>query len=879
MVARDTRKDVIKKVLPNGLMVLVKEDHSSPVVGINVWFRVGSVNETDEMTGLAHFQEHMVFKGTEKLGVGEIANIIKSAGGNLNAATSYSYTMYYVVLPADAFALGLEVQADAMMNSTFDPEEFKKERLVVIDEARMYDDTPDSFTFYRTMELGYQVHNYRRPIAGYQDVVEKFTRDQLVEFYQRYYRPGNAILVIVGDVRADEAFAAVDNVYGIWKNGRSDPYQSPVEPAQKEFRFRTLRGHIDHAYTGIGFHVPDILHDDYPALEMLATLLGHGKSSRLRRKLREEKHLVTSVSASLLAEKWPGYFMLFASTPVEKWDEARDAIFDEVGRFQNEPVEEVELVKARRQLEKTVYSELETVEGQASNLGYYEVLGDFELAERHREAIGRVTAEEIGYVAKKYFRADNCSMISYLPDDAGNGEPDIDAVESAIARRLASGPTETAALASKRLGPAVSAGSPNKGSDARRLPVERRELDSGLKVLVKPRKTVPMVSILAVYQGGVRLEGKGQSGLSTLGTRALLKGTPSFSAEEIVERIEGLGGGIESFSGFDVSGVYLNILTDRISEALPIFREVLREPSFPPERVEKEKDKLLEELAKRHDHPVYFSVDKLFENVFGDHPYGHPFVGREEELRTFSDSDCRSWYRRILAPANITLVLVGDVTPDVAMDVARELFDDLEAAPVPTPEFEAPIDPVHAGHCVLRRPQLKQAVTFVGFTAPPMMTDEAISLGVLNGIMTGLGGRLFVELRDKRSLGYMTGSAFSPLRERSIFYGYANPGPEGIDEAIGVILAELGLVTREKVTDEELGRAKQWLIGSQQMKLQRNLSQAMEYGVYEALGFGYDTVERTAELVRSVTKERIMDAASKTFDPGKAVIIKLLPEE
>jgi zinc protease len=172
---------VLKTTLPNGLTVILKEDHSNPVVAINVWFGIGSAHETDAATGLSHFQEHMVFKGTEKYGVGEIPDAVKSAGGSLNAGTSYSYTMYHVVMPSRSFALGLEVQADAMMNSTFDPDEFRKERLVVIDEARMYDDTPDAFTYYRAMELGFTVHNYRRPIAGYEPVVSSFTREQLVD--------------------------------------------------------------------------------------------------------------------------------------------------------------------------------------------------------------------------------------------------------------------------------------------------------------------------------------------------------------------------------------------------------------------------------------------------------------------------------------------------------------------------------------------------------------------------------------------------------------------------------------------------------------------------------------------------------------------------
>jgi zinc protease len=871
---------VIKKRLPNGLTVLLKEDHANPIVALNVWFGVGSVNEAANMTGLAHFQEHMVFKGTKRHGVGDIANLIKSAGGNLNAATSYSYTMYYVVLPSKAFSLGLDIQADAMMNSTFDAEEFKKERLVVIDEARMYDDTPDAYIFYRTMELGYQVHHYRRPIAGYEEVVRKFTRDQLLDFYKRHYRPTNAVLVVVGDVQPDLAMAEIERVYGGWRNGHVDMIQSPAEPPQSELRLTSMRGSIDHAYMGVGFHVPSILDPDYPALEMLTTLLGSGKSSRLYRRVVEEKQLATTANATLLAEKWPGYFMMFASMTDDRWSDACDAILDELMRFQDEPAHPDELLKARRQIEKSMYGELETVEGQASNLGYYELLGDYRLAEEHREAIRRVTPEEIMAVARKYFTPDNCSVVSYFPKESAIADPGKERVEALIAEKVrsasaaprAASPTRRAAKAGRKpkaAAPRVSAA---------KTKVKRLQLDNGLTVLVKRRTTVPMVSLLTVFRGGARLEPDGQSGLSLLATRALLKGTRSFDAEAVVKTIEGLGGSIDTMASFDMTGVYVNILSEYLGEALPVYREVLREPGFARDVVEKEKSKVLKELAKRHDHPVYVTVDQMFARTFGDHPYAHPFIGDGAQLAALRDGDCRRWHERVLTPKNMVMALVGDITEKKAAQIAESLAGDLAEGPVPQPTRPAPARPVDPGLHELRRTELKQAVGLVGFVAPPMMTPEAISLGVLDGIMTGLGGRLFVELRDKRSLGYMAGSAFMPLKERSIFYGYSNPGPERIDEALDVILAELDKVATEPVSDEELARSKGWLSGSRVMKLQRNMAQAIEYGVYEALDLGYDVVDRLPEIIQKVSKDDIRRAAAGVFSKEKAVIVKLVPE-
>ncbi len=882
MATSSLEERVIKKTLPNGLTVLLTADHTAPIVAVNMWFGVGSVHETEEMNGLAHFQEHMVFKGTEKYGVGEIANLVKSAGGNLNAGTSFSYTLYYIVLPSSQFQTALEVQADAMMNSTFDPEEFTKERLVVMDEARMYDDRPESFVFYRTMELGFDKHTYRRPIAGYGHIVEKITREQLVDFYGNYYRPSNAVLVVVGDVDPGEAFAKIEKVYGDWDAGSVVINEPPVEPPQESFRYKSYSSTMDHGYLGAGFHVPSILHDDYPALEMLSELLSSGRSSRLYRKVLEEKRLVTTVSASLLAEKWPGFFLVMASMPPQRWDAARAAIFEEVERFKHEPVGDDELQKARRQLERGMYRELETMEGQASNLGYYHLLGDYRLSDHHRDAIKSVTPERLVQVTRRYFHSDNCSLVCYLPE--GNGAlPTEETVATAMRESLSS----DGGASDMNSDPAgVVTSPPDTGvgsrSEARRAvdgSVGMFELDNGVRVVLKRRTTVPLVSMLTVFQGGSRYEPAGKTGLAMLTHRSILKGSQSYSAEEIVETIEGLGGSIDSFGNFDTGGIYMSVLAEHLDGALPVYHDVVRRPAFDAERVSRQREKALEELSKRHDNPIQLAMDAMFKDVFGDHPYAYPFLGDRGHAAALTESDCAAWYRSLLVPANVVVAFVGDIEEGKARDIAERLYGDLPAGPIPTPVTSAGEHPHTPGVHVLRKKDLKQSVTFVGYTAPPMLTDDAIALEVLNGVLTGLGGRLFVELRDKRSLGYMTGSAFNPLRQRSVFFGYANPSPDGVEEAVRVIRHELDLVTKEMVTEDEFERSRQWLLGSQLMQLQRNGSQATAYGTYEALGFGYGVVERTAEMIQGVTREAMRDAAAKVFVAENAVVIKLLPEE
>ncbi len=864
---------VIKRELPNGLTVLLKQDRSTPIVAVNVWFGVGSVNETEEINGLAHFQEHMVFKGTEKYGVGEISNIVKAHGGNLNAGTSYSYTMYYVVLPSQHFRTALEVQADAMMNSTFAPEEFVKERVVVIDEARMYDDRPESFTFYRTMELGFSQHNYRRPIAGYEPIVEKITRDQLVEFYNNYYRPSNAVLVVVGDIDPDEAMPIIEQAYGQWRAGDVEMGESPVEPPQTELRYQGFEGNIDHAYMGAGFHIPSITHEDYPVLEMISELLSAGRSSRLYQEVKEKKRLVTSAGASVLAEKWPGFFLFRASMADGKHLDATSAIFAEVERLKHEPVSLEELDKAQRQLERSLFSSLETVEGQASQLGYYQLLGDYNMGDKHRDAIATVSPEQVMAVARRYFTPSNCSLVLYGPDGCGTRELSVEDVTRRVSAVLTDHAPATDALPRTAV---TGSRATKKETPAGKVEVHR--LDNGVRVLVKQRPLVPLVTMATSIDGGGRAEPEGQDGVSSLAHRVLTKGSYGLTAEEMVERVESMGGTIESVASYDAASIYLNSLASQMDQLVPIYRDVVRDALFDEERTQVEKEKMLEDLARHRDNPVQLAIDTLYHNVYGTHPYAHRFLGDESQFSQLTGVNCRDWYESRLCADSLVVSFVGDISPELAIGFAEKVFGDLPRGTANAVSRAVPARAERTGEHIVTKPGVRQGVALAGYTAPSKLTDEAAAMEVLNGVLTGLGGRLFVELRDKRSLGYMTGSAFAPLKDGGIFFGYANPTPDEVALAIEVIQTELARVSKAYVSEEELHRSREWLMGSHVMQLQKNSSQALAYGAYEALGYGWQEVDRIPERLAKVDLEAMRDVARAYFAPEHAAIVKLLPD-
>lgn len=411
--------DVTRVVLDNGLTILVKEVYGASVANLSVWVKVGSTNETDKIAGISHFVEHMLFKGTGRRKVGEIAREIHAVGGYMNAFTDYECTCYWVVVPSKFLDIALDVQADALMHSTFDPEEIRKECRVILEEMKMYQDRPESFCFDRLMELAFTHHYYRRPIIGFEASLLPLTRDDLLAYVQQYYKPGNVTVALVGNVSTKQALKKITATFSPLPPSPLERHLSPLEPSQEEYREKTFEGDTQRAHMELAFHCPAGLDEETYPLRIVATILGEGRSSRLCQELKERKRLVESIDAGVFAQGHPGFFIVDAVLDPEKTPQAREAIFQEIARLQDRPVGEEEILKAKHMAESSYIFSQETVEGQGRNLGFYEILGDYTMADRYVERLGAVTAQEVQEAARKFLRKENCSLAEYRPRNHG----------------------------------------------------------------------------------------------------------------------------------------------------------------------------------------------------------------------------------------------------------------------------------------------------------------------------------------------------------------------------------------------------------------------------------------------------------------------------
>jgi zinc protease len=413
------RLAVTEATLDNGLRVLIQEDPRNPIVAVQVFYRVGSRNELPGATGLAHFLEHMMFKGTPMRGRGEISRLIELNGGRDNAFTTKDMTGYYVSIAADRLDLVLGIEADRMRNLLLDPAEIDSERKVVMEERRMrIDDDPEGVVYEAMSSMAYLAHPYRWPIIGWMSDIARINPAELRAFYDTYYRPNNAILVIAGDVKAADALALVRRHFGPIPRGATPAPVTALEPPQTDERRVIVRkADAQLPVVNIAWHVPNYRSADAAALELLSTVLSEGRSSRLYRKLVYEKRMVLAAGGDYSYSSFdPTLFWFYATLlPGQTVEAVEQALLAEVELLKTEPVPAEELERARNQIEASFVWQQDSVFSRASVLGRYEMMGSWRLLDDFLPKLRAVTPADVQRVARQYFAVDRKNVSILLP--------------------------------------------------------------------------------------------------------------------------------------------------------------------------------------------------------------------------------------------------------------------------------------------------------------------------------------------------------------------------------------------------------------------------------------------------------------------------------
>jgi zinc protease len=864
--AREISSDLHKITLPNGLAAIVKESHRAPVVAVQVWVKAGSAYETDEEAGITHLVEHMIFKGTEKRGAGEIAREIESVGGSINAYTSFDVTVYHCVVPRQFLDTALDVLSDAVFHSTFDPEELELEKKVVLEEIRMREDRPEPKLYRILRETAYTVHPYRRPIIGYPETVKSFKQADIKAYMARRYRPGHMSVIVSGDVEASRALARVQEVFGAAPPEKvpeqtPEPRQ-PEEPAQESARLHAETMEIHEAHLAVAFTgLPSFNSPEVPALDVLAELLGSGESSRLTLSLRSRLQLVHRITADAFTPAGPGLFEVTASLEPEKTQETLSQIFREVFRLQNEEVLEEELERAKIKVETRFVYAQETMEGEARELGVFETLANDPYAVKlYLEKVRKISAQDIQRVACQVFRRDNVNVAMIMPGDRPSK---LTLQEMGII-------AQEAELQAQGI----------MSSDAGALvhPVRRTNLANGLTILVQEAPEVPTVAFRLVFPGGVRYETEETSGLFNFLARAWTKGTEAHSAQGLAELIEGMGATISGFSGSNTFGLEGRFLSQTLDKGLAVFTELVLTPTFPQEEVDKLRPLLLAQLKSQEDNIPKVAVREFRRLFFSPHPYGMDPLGSAPAIQGITSQQLLSAYKDYALPDRAVLSVVGDVrTEQIITDLETLLggwFQQSESAAASPPP---PPEALSAPRFLNLKREKQQVHIVLGFPGVSFNSPDRYALEVLNAVLSGQGGRLFASLRDEKGLAYSVTSFVGLGLDYGSFAFYVACAPEKKDTALKELWREIYRVIDEPVPAKELERAKRWLIGNYEIGLQTHGAKAMDMALNELYGLGFNFASRYVQEIGKVDAEQVLALAKRTMVPEQYVLVRVGP--
>ncbi|WP_075079431.1 M16 family metallopeptidase [Terrimicrobium sacchariphilum] len=830
--------------LPNGLTLIVEEDHSAPVASVQAWCGTGSIDEGNWMgAGLSHILEHMLFKGTEKRKSGDIARQIQDQGGYINAYTSFDRTVYWIDIPSSGVDQAIDILADAMLHSTLPEDEYVKEQEVIRREFAMGFDDPGRQSSQLMLRTVFTESPFRHPVIGYLDVYNKLKREDVFAYYKKRYVPNNLTFVVAGDVDAQKVREQVEALFKDEPRQPLEPVYVAGEPEQVGRRDVHEEFPTELTRLSLAWRIPGLTNPDTPALELLGDIMGSGRSSLLNQDLREKQQIVHSVSAGMYSLQTDGVFVIQALCDPDKREQAEKAAFAIVERIKKDGVTAAELDKARRSMLSSQLSNLGTSNGKASDLGSNWLLTkNLNFSKDYLDAIARVTPADIQRVARQYLRDDRVNVTSLNPIGSLNLKSD-------------------------------------KEKEAANSEVKRFVLPNGLRLLVREDARLPLVSIYSTFRGGLLAETPKDNGVTKLMARTMLKGTKSRTAAQIAEQIEDVGGSIGADAGNNSFSISADVMKPDLALGLDLVADVIKNPTFPAGEVDLEKRGLLAAIKAEDEQPTAVARNAMRSSLFGTHPYALRGNGSAESVASLTPEQLKAFHDEYAVASNGVIAVFGDVKAEDVLKLVEKDFGSLPAGKLALTNPPQPVFPDKAIDTQENRPK-QQAVLMFGFPGTDVLSDDRSALELINEASNDLGSRFFNRIREQMGLAYYVGAGNFMGLAPGCFLFYLGTDPKKVDRVRVEFQDEIGKLAKDGLTEEELVRAKKKLLGSEAIRNQSNSAFAAAVAIDELVGLGYDNYLKRKDQIESVTLDDTKRIAAKYLGvPGRVEVIVQPPAQ
>lgn len=872
--------DYQKTVLDNGLTVLTLEDFSCPIVAVQVWYQVGSKNEDPNRQGFAHMFEHMMFRGTDRLGPEEHFSIIRSVGGSCNGYTSFDRTVYLETLPAEQVEVALWLESERMAFLKITQTDFDTERKVVEEELRKKIDKPYGTVTEKIFEQIFAGTPYQwMPIGQIADL-RSASVDELRAFWKKYYGPENATLIVVGAVKHKDVQELAKKYFG-WIVSQPKPYQVNVTEKfpNKPVDIRIQGERAPAPVVGARWlTVAEADIKDTAALDLLSIIVGSGNSSRLYQELVDTKRVAVSADSGTFGLQKAGLFDMEAVLPQKGGDPnlVMSLLEKNIGDIRTNGVTDAELEKAKNQMLRSVITQKLEIENKAEALGLAEIdVGDINSVNSSIEDIKKVTAKKIKEVANKYLGPDQIYRI-YVPQNI-NGPV------------FSKNSTQEAANVTEHKSEEVK---PGRGNSVRpkdyptSAPLVKshisalkpkfytEKLDNGLTVMVVPNDEIPFITVqLGIMYGGWTDE---IPGTCSMAMDLLDKGTKNYTSAELAEKLESQAISLSAEGEIDTSSVSASCVTDRIDSAMELMAEVVLNPIFPAVEFDKEKEKLLTELAVKQQTPEYLADKELRLMLYGKHPYSRSSTGEVEDINKLSADICKNWWRKFSQPSQSVMIFAGDITKDKAVRLAKKNFGKWKnSSPVINPNFPMP-DTNHPTQIYLvNYPGSKQSqIRFAQIGITRKMQPEYFTSRIVSDYFGfGFNSRLNKSIRVEKGLTYGVWGGYIANKLLGDFKISTFSKTASTADAVKALFEQVKLLKVTPPTEEELSQSKSYIAGSFVLNHETPQQVAGDLWLIKSQNLQDDYLDRLLSAVQTTTVKDCQNLVDKTLTPDKMIIV------
>lgn len=884
------RYDYQKKVLPNGLTVITLEDHSCPVVAVQVWYHVGSKDEDPNRQGFAHMFEHMMFRGTDKLGPEEHFSFIRRTGGDCNAYTAFDNTTYVNELPSNQLEMALWLEAERMAFLKIDDDSFYKERAVVEEERRLRSlNTPYGTVLEKVLASEFSKHPYRWSPIGSIPHLRAATIDELQAFWDKFYVPNNATLVVVGDIKHEEVQKLAEKCFGWIPRSEQPPKITIKEPAQdgaRKLKIAEKKGPVP--IVGFLYRGVPKGHADELPLELLMTILGGGESSRIYNDLVKKQKSAQVGVAGLFGFEDDG--LLGAGAVLMPWGNKKKVlktIHEHIERMKNEPVTARELEKVKNQFLRQEVTESMTVASKASALGQYQVIeGDADKANHRLDEIRGVTAADLQRVAKKYLIKSNETEIRIEPQFGsvlgsllgGSKEKDGD-VDEGAAPATKPAQNRIAKRGGARTDLKRPAGFPEKPPQASllaavpKIETVEKTLENGLRVVVVPNHEVPFVTMTLGILDGAATESHPGTAITAAGL--ITKGSANHTAEQMAEELEFNAISLAGNATLDVATVNASCVSDKFELALKLLAEVVRTPKFPKDEFDVQKKQSSLGLLISTRTPEYLADRELRQRLFGAHPYSRTPMGELSDVDSLKVDEVATWWKTHVRPDTTVLYVAGDVKPDEVFAAAKTCFGDWKSEG-PRPDSKLPEMP-KAGSTqivLVDRPGSVQSQIRVGHVGVTRNDPDYFNSLVLSQVLGGgFNSRLNKAIRIDKGLTYGARGGLSSNRFAGTFSVSTFTKTPSTAETLKTILTEIDKIKASPADNKEVEDARSYLVGKFAGDRETPQATVSDLWLIDSCGLPKDYLSKYLDGVRKSTSDDVLATANRLVHRDKLTIV------